>query len=46
MEVGLLVQALDSELSIALNVVDGFLGQINVEHEIMSADYVRVASKI
>ena len=39
MEVGPLVRALDSELSVALAVVDGFLGHLNVQHVITSEDY-------
>lgn len=46
MEVGPLVRALDSELSVALAVVDGFLGHLNVQHVITNEDYNLIAGKI
>ena len=46
MEAGPLVLALEQELSVALSVIDGFLGHLNPEHEINDADYQMVAIKI
>ena len=46
MEAGPLVRALEQELSVALSLVDGFLGHLNVEHEITSTDLKTISAKI
>ncbi len=40
-EPSLLVRALETELDCASRIVDGFLGQMNVVHEIKEADFRR-----